>query len=46
MTYLLGTYWPFILASLMIGVAIGWWNRDRRSDDDVAAWLEDGPDEP
>ena len=45
MTYLIGTYWPFLLASLAIGAALGWWNRDRRSVDDMTAWLEDGPDE-
>ncbi len=44
MAYLLATYWPFILLALGLGIAAGWWNRDR-SDvvDDVTAWLEDGP---
>jgi hypothetical protein len=46
MAYLIGTYWPFLLASLAIGIALGWWNRDRRSVDHMTAWLEDGPDEP
>lgn len=45
MALLLSTYWPFVVASLMIGIAVGWWNRDRRSIDDVSAWLEDGSDE-
>lgn len=43
MAYLLGIYWPFILLALLVGVAAGWWNRDRRGVvDDVTAWLEDG----
>jgi hypothetical protein len=45
MTYLIGTYWPFLLVSLAIGVGLGWWNRDRRSVDHMTAWLEDGPDQ-
>jgi hypothetical protein len=45
MAYLVGIYWPFLLAALAIGVALGWWNRDRRSVDDVTAWLEDGSEE-
>ena len=46
MAYLLATYWPFIVLALGLGIAAGWWNRDR-SDvvDDVTAWLEDGPAE-
>jgi hypothetical protein len=43
MAYLLGIYWPFVLLALAVGVAVGWWNRDRRDVvDDVTAWLEDG----
>jgi len=45
MSYLIAIYWPFLLLSLAIGVAVGWWNRDRRKVDDVTAWLEDGPGE-
>jgi hypothetical protein len=45
MAYLIGTYWPFLLLSLALGIALGWWNRDRRSVDHMAAWLEDRPDE-
>jgi hypothetical protein len=45
MAYLVGAYWPFLLVALAIGVALGWWNRDRRSVDDETAWLEDGSDE-
>jgi hypothetical protein len=45
MSYLIDTYWPFLVLSLAIGVAVGWWNRDRGEIDDVAAWLEDGPGE-
>jgi hypothetical protein len=46
MAYLLGTYWPFMVLALLIGIALGWWNRDRRGVDHVTAWLEDGPREP
>lgn len=45
MALLLETYWPFVAASLAIGVAVGWWNCDRRGFDDVSAWLDDGSDE-
>ena len=45
MAYLIGTYWPFVALALLFGVALGWWNRDRRGVDDVTAWLEDGPGE-
>ena len=46
MAYLLVTYWPYLLLALAFGVALGWWNRDRRGAvDHVAAWLEDGSGE-
>ena len=45
MLYLIAAYWPFIVAALCVGVAVGWWYQDPRSADDVTAWLERGPDE-
>lgn len=45
MLFLLDAYWPFLLAALIIGMAVGWWYQDPRSADDVTAWLEPGPDE-
>lgn len=44
MLYLIAAYWPFIVAALCVGVAVGWWYQDPRSADDVTAWLERGPD--
>jgi len=46
MFYLIAAYWPFLLVTLVIGVAIGWWYQDTRSADDLTAWLEHGPDDP
>ncbi len=46
MLYLIGAYWPFLVAALLVGLAFGWWYRDPRAGDEVAAWLERGPDEP
>ena len=46
MLYLIGAYWPFLLAALAAGIAAGWWYRDPRSADEVSAWLEREPDEP
>ena len=46
MLYLIAAYWPFLVAALCVGVAVGWWYQDPRSADDVTAWLERGPDEP
>lgn len=45
MLYLIGFYWPFIIAALLLGIIVGWWYQDPRSADDGAAWLEPGPDE-
>lgn len=46
MTYVLVTYWPYMIGVLLAGVAVGWWNQDSRSVDDLTAWLERGLDEP
>ncbi len=46
MLYVIVSYWPFLLLSLLAGVVVGWWFQDPRSADDVTAWLERGPDEP
>jgi len=46
MLYTLSTYWPFMIAALVAGVAVGWWSQDRHSVDDLTAWLERGSDEP
>jgi hypothetical protein len=45
MFYLIAAYWPFLLVTLVIGAAVGWWNQDTHSVDDLTAWLERGPDE-
>ena len=45
MLYILSVYWPFLIAALVLGVAVGWWFQDPRSADDATAWLEQGPDE-
>jgi hypothetical protein len=45
MMYLVEAYWPFLVAALAIGIAVGWWAQDTRGVDDVTAWLERGPDE-
>lgn len=45
MLYLIVAYWPFVLAALLIGVAVGWWNRDPRNVDAMTAWLEREPDQ-
>ena len=45
MLYVLSVYWPFLIAALVLGVAVGWWFQDPRSADDATAWLEQGPDE-
>jgi hypothetical protein len=39
------SYWPFVLAAVLAGVAVGWWYQDPRSADDVTAWLERADDE-
>jgi len=44
--YLIGAYWPFLLAALVLGIAAGWWYQDPRAGDDVTGWLERGADEP
>ena len=46
MLYLIGAYWPFLLLTLLVGAAVGWWYQDPRSADELTAWLERGPDEP
>ena len=46
MLYLIGAYWPFLLASLAAGIAAGWWYCDPRSADEVSAWLDPGTGEP
>ena len=45
MLYLIGSYWPFLLSALAIGLLVGWWTQDPRSADDLAAWLAHGPEE-
>ena len=45
MLYVIANYWSFLLAALLIGVVVGWWAEDPRRADDLAAWLEHGPDE-
>jgi hypothetical protein len=45
MLYVLSVYWPFLIAALVLGMAVGWWFQDPRSADDATAWLEHGPDE-
>jgi hypothetical protein len=45
MAYLIGAYWPFLLVALAGGAAFGWWYSHPRAGDEVAAWLEPGPDE-
>jgi hypothetical protein len=44
--FLITAYWPFLLAALVCGLAVGWWNEDPRSADDLTAWLEPGDEEP
>lgn len=44
MLYVLTAYWPFLVATLVLGVLVGWWFQDPRSADDATAWLEPGPD--
>jgi hypothetical protein len=46
MLYVIGIYWPYLIAALVAGVSIGWWYQDPRSADDATAWLERGLDEP
>jgi hypothetical protein len=46
MLYEMIGYWPFFLAALLAGAAVGWWYQDPRSADDATAWLERGPEEP
>jgi hypothetical protein len=46
MLYVIEAYWPYWLAVLLLGVAVGWWYQDPRSADDATAWLERGFDEP
>jgi hypothetical protein len=43
--YLFVAYWPFLIAVLAAGVAVGWWSQDPHSADDMTAWLERGLDE-
>lgn len=45
MLYVLTAYWPFLVATLVLGVLVGWWFQDPRSADDATAWLERGPDD-
>ncbi len=45
MLYVLIAYWPFFVASLVLGVLVGWWFQDPRSADDATAWLEPGTDD-
>lgn len=45
MLYVLTAYWPFLVATLVLGVLVGWWFQDPRSADDATAWLEPGPDD-
>jgi hypothetical protein len=45
MLYVVGAYWPYLIAALLVGVAVGWWYQDPRSADDATAWLERGFDE-
>jgi hypothetical protein len=46
MPHIIAAYWPFMIAVLGVGIAVGWWSQDPRSVDDLTAWLEQGPDEP
>ncbi len=46
MLYVIAAYWPFMLVTLLVGAAVGWWYQDPRNADVVTAWLERGPDEP
>ena len=46
MLLVLSNYWPYMIAVLLVGIAVGWWYQDPRSADDATAWLERGPDEP
>lgn len=46
MIYLIVMYWPFLVAALLGGLAVGWWNQDPRSADDAEVWLEPGSEEP
>lgn len=45
MLYVIAAYWPFLLITLLIGAAVGWWYQDPRAVDDLTAWLEREPDE-
>jgi hypothetical protein len=45
MVYVITTYWPFLFSALIAGLFVGWWTQDPRSADDLAAWLEHGPEE-
>jgi hypothetical protein len=45
MLYVLIAYWPFLVASMALGVVVGWWFQDPRSADDATAWLEPGRDD-
>ncbi|WP_421723442.1 hypothetical protein [Bauldia sp.] len=45
MLYLISAYWPFLLAALIVGLAVGWWYQDPRNVDDMTAWLEGGGEE-
>ncbi len=46
MLYVIAAYWPFVLLTLVVGFAVGWWYQDPRRADELTAWLERGPDEP
>ena len=46
MQFVIAAYWPYLIGALLAGAAVGWWNHDRRSIDDLTAWLERGFDEP
>jgi hypothetical protein len=45
MLYVISIYWPYLIAVLVVGMAVGWWYQDPRSVDDATAWLERGFDE-
>lgn len=42
MLFLIFAYWPFLVAALVVGLAVGWWYEDPRSADDLTAWLDPG----
>ncbi len=44
MLYVMTSYWPFLVVSLLVGAAVGWWFQSPRSVDSITAWLERGPE--